>query len=72
MITANPHKTVQMAFVSAEEPQPKCYFEFSGLSSDTKPTTFDGASVANGSTFLVMDTSDVYIFDETNSVWRKL
>lgn len=41
---------------------------FAGLSSDTKPT----AKVENGSTFLEMDTGDLYIFDKTNTLWREL
>lgn len=38
-----------------------------GLSTDTKPT-----GVSNGSTFLEMDTSNVYIFDAENEEWRAL
>lgn len=37
-----------------------------GLSTDTKPTTL----VPNGSMFICMDTTDIYLFDETNSAWR--
>ena len=40
---------------------------FVGLSTDTKPT-----SAPNGSTFLEMDTSNVYIFDAENEEWRAL
>lgn len=39
-----------------------------GLSSDTKPTE----GVPNGSSFLEMDTGDVYLFDEENTLWRQL
>lgn len=39
-----------------------------GLSTDTKPTE----GVPNGSSFLEMDTGDVYMFDEQNHEWRKL
>lgn len=35
-----------------------------GLSTDTKPT-----NVGNGSTFKEMDTGDIYMFDEENSLW---
>ena len=35
-----------------------------GLSSDTKPS-----NPKNGSTFLEMDTSDVYIYDAENEEW---
>lgn len=41
---------------------------FAGLSTDTKPTT----NVENGSTFLEMDTGDLYVFDKTNTQWREL
>lgn len=41
---------------------------YGGLSTDTKPT----AKVENGSTFLEFNTGDLYIFDKTNTQWRKL
>ena len=41
---------------------------YCGLSTDNKPTTY----VTNGSTFLEMDTSKVYVFDKTNTQWREL
>ena len=72
MITANPQKTVQVAFVTAENPIPKCRFEFDGLSSDTKPTVYEGVKVGNGSTLLEMDTSKVYAFDEEGETWGEL
>jgi len=37
------------------------------LSTDTKPTIY-----ANGSILLEMDTGDVYMFNETGSVWTKV
>lgn len=37
-----------------------------GRSSDTKPT-----NVADGSVFLEMDTTDIYLFDAVASQWRK-
>ena len=43
------------------------YIEASGLSTDTKPT----AGIATGSSFLEVDTSDVYFFDETGAEWNK-
>lgn len=70
MITSTQAKAA--AFVSAEEPEPKCQFELFGLSADEKPTTYEGAAVANGSIFVEMDTSTVYAFDEENELWRKL
>lgn len=48
-------------------------FSFAGLSTDTKPTgTYGGTRIGNGSVFLEMNTSDAYMYDEANSVWRKL
>ena len=38
------------------------------LSTDSKPT----ADIANGSTLLEMNTSNVYTFDEANTTWRLL
>ena len=39
--------------------------EYRGLSDDTKPT--DG--VPNGSSFLEMDTQDIYFFDSDSNDW---
>jgi len=44
-------------------------WDLRGLSTDGKPTD---DQVPNGSTFLEMDTKDVYIFDKQNTQWRKL
>lgn len=43
--------------------------ELCGLSTDTKPTEYNGDKVSNGSTFYEMDTKNVYIYDAENSVW---
>lgn len=40
-------------------------FEYTGLSTDTKPTDIN----ENGATFLEMDTGSVYIFDAENATW---
>ena len=48
-------------------------FSFAGLSTDTKPTgTYGGTKIGHGSVFFEMNTSDAYMYDEANSVWRKL
>lgn len=39
-----------------------------GLSTDTKPTK----DIPNGSSFLEMDTGNVYMWDEENEQWRQL
>lgn len=42
-----------------------------GLSSDTKPTgTYNGKDIANGSTFLEMDTKDVKFYDADSDTWK--
>lgn len=43
-------------------------YEMAGLSMDSKPVTAD---VGNGSSFIEMDTSKVYFYDEANSQWRE-
>ena len=61
------------------------YVEYSGLSTDQKPTYFgkevavvNGERVektiglATGSVFLEVDTGDVYLFDETETEWYKV
>lgn len=47
----------------------KKYFEYAGLSTDTKPT---GGSIATGSTFLEVNTGDVYAYDEDGATWNKI
>lgn len=47
----------------------KKYIEYAGLSDDTKPT---GDEIATGSTYLEVDTGDVYAWDETGSTWHKI
>lgn len=41
-----------------------------GLSTDTKPTnTFQGKKIVNGSTFLEVDTQNVFFYDEEHNTW---
>lgn len=42
-------------------------WELNGLSSESKPL-----DAPNGSTFIEMDTGDVYMFDATGKTWYKL
>lgn len=44
----------------------KKHYEFSGISTETKPID---SSVATGSLFHCVDTTEVYAFDETTSTW---
>lgn len=61
------------------------YVEYAGKSTDQKPTTFGqvitivngervmkDVAIATGSTFLEVDTGDVYAWDETGSTWHKI
>ena len=46
--------------------------ELYGLSGDSKPTDkFKGAKIENGSSFLEMDTSKVYLYDAENDEWKE-
>lgn len=45
-------------------------FEFKGLSTDSKPTSWKGSTIANNSLFLELDTGDVYYFN--GSAWAKV
>ena len=47
---------------------PVFYKELAGLAADTKPV----AALATGSTFLEVDTGDVYAFDEDGTEWHKI
>ena len=50
----------------------KKYYEFAGLSGDTKPTTSD---ICTGSLFVEVNTGDVYAFDEegtTGEEWKQI
>ena len=40
--------------------------EFSGLSTDSKPT-----DAYQGSAFIELDTGDIYLFDATSGTWIK-
>lgn len=45
-------------------------FSFKGLSTDTKPTgSYNGKTIANGSTFFEMDNQVVYFYDGATSDW---
>lgn len=48
----------------------KYRFKFFGLSTDTKPTeTYDNMAIANGSTFMEMDTKTLSYYDESANDW---
>lgn len=43
--------------------------EFRGLSTDNKPSSINNGDILNGSTFIEMDTQEIYFYDEENSEW---
>jgi len=45
------------------------YYEYAGLSTDTKPTS---NGIATGSVFTEVNTGDVYLYDEANQTWQKV
>ena len=53
---------------------PVRYLELAGLSSDPKPVDVVDAAVvtATGSTFLEVDTGNVYAYDEAGAEWHKI
>lgn len=43
---------------------------FKGLSTDTKPTVkWDDLPIVNGSTFMAMDTQEVFFYDGGTNTW---
>ena len=51
----------------------KTIFEFRGLSTDEKPTqTYVEQPVANGSTFMEMDTGKIFMFNAPELTWIEI
>lgn len=46
----------------------KAELELRGLSTDSKPTE----DVANGTTFIEMDTGKIYMYDLENEEWKEI
>lgn len=45
-------------------------FDFTGLSSDTKPIgTYEGSKIGNGSSFMELDTKAIKFYDEEHDTW---
>lgn len=40
-----------------------------GLSTDVKPTAANGYDVPHGSTWLCLDTADVWFYNKNNDTW---
>lgn len=47
----------------------KFLVELRGLSDDEKPTTINGGEILNGSSFIEIDTGDIYLYDGENTEW---
>ena len=46
--------------------------ELRGLSDDDKPTTLEGTPIANGATFIEIDTGKIYMYDLQNELWKEI
>ena len=46
--------------------------EMRGLSTDNKPTEYKGKKIENGSTFIEIDTGNIYFYDLENEQWKKV
>lgn len=45
-------------------------FDFEGLSTDEKPVgEYEGLPIANGSTFMCLDTQEISFYDESKDAW---
>ena len=47
----------------------KFLVDLMGLSGDEKPSSINGGDIINGSSFIEMDTQEIYFYDEENSEW---
>lgn len=70
MITLTQTKEVEKYRVNPEEGN--ITVELRGLSTDTKPTTFNGKDIDNGSEFIEIDTGKIYLFDKENEQWKEI
>ena len=55
--------------VTYAKPVNNFQYEFSGLSTDTKPTQADYPDMRNGSTFMEIDTKTLYFWDAEGQTW---
>lgn len=46
--------------------------EFRGLSTDTKPITYNSEDIPNGAIFIEMDTGKFYMFDLDSKTWKEI
>lgn len=50
----------------------KFLVELRGLSTDEKPTSLNNGAIENGSSFIEIDTGDVYLYDLDNREWDNI
>ena len=58
-----------ITFTGVSKTETDHQYDFSGLSTDTKPTIADYPNMRNGSSFLEMDTKKIYFYDADNDAW---
>ena len=46
--------------------------ELRGLSTDEKPTTIGSDELENGTTFIEMDTGNIFFYDANNKQWKEV
>lgn len=50
----------------------KFLVELRGLSTDEKPTTLNGGAIENGSSFIEIDSGDIYLYDLDDEEWNNI
>lgn len=60
---------VKKSEVAGVNETPVILAELKGLSGDTKPSVIKNGAIENGSTFLEIDTGDLYSYDGDNKEW---
>ena len=68
MITIYDYKKTQVA----NNGKVTYLLELRGLSTDSKPTTIANGDIENGSSFIEIDTGDVYLYNGTSKEWSKV
>ena len=69
MITADRSSLIAQDALFGESRHGK--LSLTGLSTDTKPIgNFNGIKLDNGSSFMELDTQNVFFYDEENETWE--
>lgn len=58
-----------ITFTGISKTETNYEYDFTGLSSDTKPTIANYPNMRNGSSFMEMDTKKIYFYDAENDDW---